>query len=46
MVSPDNPFGDGRAAERIVMALDRWAFERSPLLDPAEQFAPPSPLLA
>ena len=40
MVSSDNPFGDGRAAERIVIALDGWAAGRSPLLDPAEQFSP------
>jgi UDP-N-acetylglucosamine 2-epimerase (non-hydrolysing) len=46
MVSSDNPFGDGRAAERILMALERWASGRSPLLDQEEQFAPPSPVLA
>jgi UDP-N-acetylglucosamine 2-epimerase (non-hydrolysing) len=46
MVSSDNPFGDGRAAERIIMALGRWASGRSPLLDPEEQFTPPSPVLA
>lgn len=40
MVSSDNPFGDGRAAERILKALDRWASGRSPLLEATEQFAP------
>lgn len=42
MISSDNPFGDGRAAERIVLALDRWASGQTPLLNPLEQFAPPS----
>ena len=40
MVSLDNPFGDGRAAERIIAALGRWASGRSPLLEPAEEFLP------
>jgi UDP-N-acetylglucosamine 2-epimerase (non-hydrolysing) len=40
MVSLDNPFGDGRAAERIIVALGRWASGRSPLLEPAEEFLP------
>jgi hypothetical protein len=40
MVSLDNPFGDGRAAERITAALGRWASGRSPLLEPAEEFLP------
>jgi UDP-N-acetylglucosamine 2-epimerase (non-hydrolysing) len=40
MVSLDNPFGDGRAAERIIAALGRWAAGRSPLLEPAEEFPP------
>jgi UDP-N-acetylglucosamine 2-epimerase (non-hydrolysing) len=38
MVSLDNPFGDGRAAERITAALARWASGHSPLLQPAEEF--------
>lgn len=45
MVSSHNPFGDGRAAERIVMALERWARGQSPLLDAAEQFVPVCPVL-
>lgn len=40
MVSSDNPFGDGRAAERITTALGRWASARLPLLEPAEEFVP------
>ena len=28
MVSPNNPFGDGRAAERIALAISRWAAGR------------------
>ena len=40
MVSLDNPFGDGRAAERIIAALGRWASGQSPLLEPAEEFLP------
>jgi UDP-N-acetylglucosamine 2-epimerase (non-hydrolysing) len=43
MVSSDNPFGDGRAAERITAALDRWASARTPLLEPGEEFAPMEP---
>jgi UDP-N-acetylglucosamine 2-epimerase (non-hydrolysing) len=38
MVSSDNPFGDGRAAKRIALALDRWRLGRKPLLDAGEQF--------
>ena len=40
MVSLDNPFGDGRAAERITTALGSWASGRSPLLESAEEFLP------
>lgn len=38
MVSSDNPFGDGRAAERIVLAVDRWSSGRLPPLEADEQF--------
>ena len=48
MVSSENPFGDGQAAERIALALTRWSCGRWPLLDPAEEFLPKSerPLIA
>jgi len=40
MVSANNPFGDGRAAERVRLAVERW-FEGAPtLLRPDEQFRP------
>jgi len=35
-----NPYGDGRAAERIVEALDRFASGRAPLLPENAQFHP------
>jgi UDP-N-acetylglucosamine 2-epimerase (non-hydrolysing) len=38
MVSLHNPFGDGRAAERIALAVSRWAAGRLPLLQPQEEF--------
>jgi len=34
-----NPFGDGRAARRIVLAVERWSCGARPLLAPDEQFA-------
>jgi UDP-N-acetylglucosamine 2-epimerase (non-hydrolysing) len=39
--APDgpNPFGDGRAAERIVLALGRHLRGERPLLTKAEQLA-------
>jgi UDP-N-acetylglucosamine 2-epimerase (non-hydrolysing) len=39
MVSPLNPFGDGHAAERILLALSRWASGRLPLLGREEEFS-------
>lgn len=39
MVSSDNPFGDGQAAQRIVLALQRWFSGRVPLLESHEEFA-------
>jgi UDP-N-acetylglucosamine 2-epimerase (non-hydrolysing) len=40
MISHINPFGDGRAAERIVLALQRWSDSKSPMLRPEEEFLP------
>ena len=44
MVSAENPFGDGQAAERIVRALERWSEGRTPLLTPEEEFRPADPV--
>jgi UDP-N-acetylglucosamine 2-epimerase (non-hydrolysing) len=38
MSEGDNPYGDGRAAERIVEALTRWFRGERPVLEEAEQF--------
>lgn len=39
MVSDVNPYGDGRAAERIAQALHRWAAGKAaPWLTPVEEF--------
>jgi len=38
MSEADSPYGDGRAAERIVRTLSRWWNGKSPLLHQAEQF--------
>jgi len=35
-----NPYGDGRASERIVNALSRWAKDKKPLMPPEEEFSP------
>lgn len=35
-----NPYGDGRAADRIVTALFRWANGKKPLLSPFVEFEP------
>ncbi len=35
-----NPFGDGRAASRIVLAIRRWLAGESPWLSTAEEFHP------
>ena len=40
MTSEANPYGDGRAADRIVAALTRWAAGKNPLLPPCEEFDP------
>jgi len=38
MVEGDNPFGDGRAAERITEALGRWSRGLEPLLEDEKEF--------
>lgn len=44
MSEGDNPYGDGRASERIVEAITRWHQGKSPLLDAEKQFKlPPRP---
>lgn len=40
MTNGGNPFGDGHAAQRIVDAIERWAFGKSPLLVAEDQFCP------
>ncbi len=40
MISDTNPFGDGRAAERIVRTLERWSCGLMPMLEPEEEFGP------
>jgi UDP-N-acetylglucosamine 2-epimerase (non-hydrolysing) len=41
MTEGDNPYGDGRAAERIVEAITRWHQGKTPLLDPDKEFKLP-----
>jgi UDP-N-acetylglucosamine 2-epimerase (non-hydrolysing) len=40
MAEGENPYGDGRAAERIAEVVCRWSRAERPLLDPAEEFQP------
>ncbi len=40
MISLSNPYGDGKAADRIVTALFRWANGIKPLLTPYVEFEP------
>jgi UDP-N-acetylglucosamine 2-epimerase (non-hydrolysing) len=40
MTDSYNPYGDGRAADRIVTALFRWANGKKPLLSPFVEFEP------
>jgi UDP-N-acetylglucosamine 2-epimerase (non-hydrolysing) len=35
----DNPYGDGKAAVRIVEALERWSHGQLPLLEPDREFS-------
>ena len=40
----ENPYGDGRASERIVEAVGRWFHGKAPLLEPSQEFrVPPRP---
>ena len=44
MSGGDNPYGDGRASERIVEAITHWHQGKTPLLDPEKEFKlPPRP---
>ncbi len=40
MIKADNPYGDGRAAERIVQTLINWNAGKSILLEAVEEFNP------
>ena len=40
MTNCSNPYGDGKAADRIVTALFRWANGKKPLLAPFVEFEP------
>jgi UDP-N-acetylglucosamine 2-epimerase (non-hydrolysing) len=40
MTDSHNPYGDGKAADRIVTALFRWANGKKPLLSPFVEFEP------
>ncbi len=45
MSAEGNPYGDGRAAERIIEAITRWHRGKTPLLEPEKEFKlPPKPL--
>jgi UDP-N-acetylglucosamine 2-epimerase (non-hydrolysing) len=41
MATGDNPYGDGRAAERIVEAVARWYQKKTPLLEAEREFKLP-----
>jgi UDP-N-acetylglucosamine 2-epimerase (non-hydrolysing) len=44
MAEGENPYGDGKAAERIVEAIARWHQGKTPLLEPEKEFKlPPRP---
>ena len=46
MSAGENPYGDGRAAERILEAITRWHQGKMPLLEPEKEFKlPPRPPL-
>jgi len=40
MATGDNPYGDGRAAERIAIGIRRWRQGLLPVLSPADEFHP------
>jgi len=41
MSEGENPYGDGKASERIVEAIIRWHHGKTPLLEPEKQFKLP-----
>ncbi len=41
MSEGENPYGDGRASERIIEAITRWHQGKTPLLDPDKEFKLP-----
>jgi UDP-N-acetylglucosamine 2-epimerase (non-hydrolysing) len=41
MSEGENPYGDGRASERIVETITRWHLGKTPLLDPDKEFKMP-----
>ncbi|HKV05820.1 MAG TPA: UDP-N-acetylglucosamine 2-epimerase (non-hydrolyzing) [Candidatus Acidoferrales bacterium] len=46
MSAGENPYGDGKASERIVEAITRWHQGKTPLLAPEKEFKlPPKPQL-
>jgi UDP-N-acetylglucosamine 2-epimerase (non-hydrolysing) len=42
MSAGENPYGDGRASERIVEAITRWHLGKMPLLEPEKEFKLPA----
>jgi hypothetical protein len=38
MTARSNPYGDGRAAGRVALAVERFLAGRTPLLEPGEEF--------
>lgn len=46
MTQGENPYGDGRAADRIARALGRWARHERPLLLERDEFTPAHSRLA
>lgn len=42
MSAGDNPYGDGKAAQRIVEAIARWHQKKVPLLEPDKEFKLPA----
>ena len=43
MTRGENPYGDGRAAERIIAVIRRWSKGQAPLLEPQNEFCPETP---
>ena len=42
MTGGENPYGDGKASERIVEAIGRWYQKKTPLLEPDKEFKLPA----